>query len=459
MFVGRTRELQKLNSLYENNHFEFAVFYGRRRIGKTTLIKEFIHNKKTRYYMAMEGTPAENLSGLSKAVLSSESDISFSTFEDLFCYIDKICLEERIILAIDEYPYLAASYPAVSSLLQRHIDTCWQHSRLFLILCGSSMSFMENQVLGYKSPLYGRRTVSFKLHPFTYFESRKMLPAFSEEEQALLYGITGGIPEYLHRIDGSKSLDENIISLFFDESGRLFEEPVNLLKQELRDPSSYHSIISAIASGHSRMNEISTKTGLETGACSNLLTSLISLGIIRKERPVTESESSRRTLYKLCDSMFSFWYRFVRPNGSAISQGAGDSVYQNFVKPELSDFMGSIFEEICKQYFFLPKIYASAPFPIGLIGRWWGTNPNTRQQEEIDLMADTGSKMLLCECKWRNEPVNVLVLEKLLQRGTMFSCPEKYYYVFSKAGFTQYAAEYATANGIRLISFTEMNRQ
>ena len=240
--------------------------------------------------------------------------------------IDTLCQsQERLIIVIDEYPYLATSYPAVSSMLQSHIDQCWKNSKLFLILCGSSMSFMEEQVLGYKSPLYGRRTAQFKIHPFTFFEARRMLLNFSEEAQAILYGITGGIPEYISRIDVNRSLDDNIVDLFFDESGRLFEEPVNLLKQELREPASYHSIISAIASGASRMNDISTKTGLETSGCSNQITSLISLGIIRKEIPITESSASRKTLYQLEDSMFLFWYRFVRPNISSITRG--DAAY------------------------------------------------------------------------------------------------------------------------------------
>ena len=307
MFIGRSRELNKLNALYNSNQFEFAVFYGRRRVGKTMLINEFIERKKAVYYMAVEGTKKENLTGLSKAFLQdSLAPLSqFGDYEDLLAYIDQLALTgERYIIAIDEFPYLAASYPVISSLLQKHIDHCWKSSNLFLILCGSSMSFMEEQVLGYKSPLYGRRTAQFKIHPFTFFEARQMLTAFTSEEQAVLYGVTGGIPEYLSRINPSISLDKNLIELFFDESGRLFEEPVNLLKQELREPATYHSIISAIAGGASRLNEIAGKTGLETSGCSNQIASLIALGIIRKETPVTEPATSRKTIYRLEDSMF-----------------------------------------------------------------------------------------------------------------------------------------------------------
>ena len=456
MFIGRERELKKLNTLYHSDQFEFAVFYGRRRVGKTTLIKEFMKDKNAHYYMAIEGTAAENLAGLSAALISSGGQISFSSFEQLFQHIDRTCNDERQILVIDEYPYLAASYPAISSLLQSHIDHCWLNSKLFLILCGSSMSFMENQVLGYKSPLYGRRTAQFKLQPFTFFEAKQMLGSYNAEEQALLYGITGGIPEYLSRIKPAMSVDENILDLFFDESGRLFEEPTNLLKQELKEPASYHSIISAIASGCSRMNEIATKTGLETGGCSNLLTSLISLGIVKREFPITEREGSRKTLYRLCDNMFLFWYRFVRPNTSAISRGFGSAVYYSSVKPQLTDFMGKIFEEICIQYLFLPAVYDTAPFPIGNIGRWWGTNPKTRTQEEIDIVAVSENIVILGECKWRNAPVDSGTVQTLLDRGTLLPYPQKFFYIFSKTGFTDRALALGSQNHIRMISFAEM---
>lgn len=296
-------------------------------------------------------------------------------------YIDSIALSDhRVMIAIDEYPYLAASYPTISSMLQSHIDGCWKNSRIFLILCGSSMSFMEEQVLGYKSPLYGRRTAQFKIHPFTFFESRQMLMNFSPEEQAILYGVTGGIPEYLSRINEKYSVDENIIQLFFEESGRLFEEPVNLMKQEMREPMTYHSIISAIASGAGKLNEIAAKTGLETSGCSNQLTSLIALGIVKREVSVTEPVTSRKTLYCLQDSMFLFWYRFVRPNISSISRGVGEQIYRTLVLPQLNDFMGHVFEEICRQYLYLPDVYSGLPFSVGEVGRWWGNNSQKKRQ-------------------------------------------------------------------------------
>ena len=462
MFVGRERELKKLNDMYKSEQFEFAVLYGRRRVGKTTLIREFMKDKQGVYYMSVEGAKKENLNGLSRALLTQgslqKSTAEFHDYEALLNYVDSIALSgHRVILAIDEYPYLAASYTAISSMLQSHIDCCWKDSRIFLILCGSSMSFMEEQVLGYKSPLYGRRTAQFKIHPFTFFESRQMLMNFSQEQQAVLYGVTGGIPEYLSRVNEKLSMDENIIQLFFDESGRLFEEPVNLMKQELKEPMTYHSIVSAIASGASKINEIATRTGLETSGCSNQLSSLIALGIVCREVPVTEPATSRKTLYHLADSMFLFWYRFVRPNASSIIRGVGEQVYQTLVLPQLSDFMGQVFEEMCRQYLFLPEIYQALPFPIGEIGRWWGNNPRVRRQEEIDLMSVSDEKALFCECKWRNEKVGSHVWETLMERGELFPYPDKYYYFFSKSGFDNTMISLANnRKNVTLIDFEDM---
>ena len=466
-FVGRDREIKKLNTLYQDEGFQFVVIYGRRRVGKTMLINEFLKGKRSAYYMAVEGTAKENLTGISKTLLTEGvSDFympEFSDFESLLLYIDHLCKnsdgQERLVIAIDEFPYLAASYPAISSMLQSHIDQCWKNSNLFLILCGSSMSFMEEQVLGYKSPLYGRRTAQFKLHPFSYFEAKEMLSEFSTEEQAVLYGVTGGIPEYLSRIRSNQSMDDNIKELFFDESGRLFDEPGNFLNQELQDPSSYHSIITAIAGGASRLNEIATKTGLASSGCSAQIQSLITLGIIKKETPLTEGIKSRKTLYQLEDFMFLFWYRFVRPNLSGIMRGIGETIYEVSVKPQISHFMGYIFEEICKQYLYLPQIYMTLPFPAGEFARWWGNNPKKKRQEEIDLMAENGLEAIFGECKWRNELADVDILETLQERSGLFHYQKQSYMIFSKTGFTEkLKLREQEEENVRLISFEDMNQ-
>ena len=461
MFVGRQNELKKLNAMYASDQFEFAVLYGRRRVGKTTLINEFCQGKKTIFYVATESNERENLRQFSKCIFKTlhnhDGEISFSNFDDLLNYVDTICNEERLILVIDEYPYLASSCKGISSMLQAHIDQKWQHSKLFLILCGSSMSFMENQVLGYKSPLYGRRTAQFKIRPFTFFESRQMLTTFTPEEQAIFFGVTGGVPEYLGRIKQNLTLDENLVQLFFEESGRLYEEPSNLLKQELKEPAAYYGIITAVAQGSSKLNEIATKVGIETSAASALLSSLISLGLVKKEVPVTEPANSKKTIYLLEDFMFRFWYRFVSPNISGIVWGQGQRIYESFVKPQLNDYMGLVFERICYEYCYLPEVLTFAPFFYQKLGRWWGNNPVKRCQEEIDILGISDSAILICECKWYESDVGMNVIRQMEERRMLFSDKEAYYILFVKHGVTDDVKQYVLEHQqIQFVSFENM---
>ncbi len=462
MFVGRQQELRKLNTMYESGQFEFAVIYGRRRVGKTTLIKEFCKGKKAIYFVAREANDIINIENFSAdvfAVTSKESqgNVYFSNWERAFEYIYNISRTERIILVIDEYPYLAQSNRAISSMIQAHIDMKLKDSKLFFILCGSSMSFMEYQVLGYKSPLYGRRTAQFKIKPFTYYESSQMLNGFSPEEQAILYGVTGGVPEYLARIRLNMSLKENIEDLFLSESGHLFEEPVNLLKQELREPATYNGIIAAIANGASKLNEIATKNGLESNKCAKYISALMALGIIKKEKPLTEDEG-RKSIYLLEDQMFRFWYRFIPGNMSSIATGLSDIVYDKAIAPQLPNYMGQIFEQMCAQYLMRENAKLALPFVFGRIGRWWGNNPDKKRQEEIDILAVDDENAILGECKWRNEPVGISVLNELMERGELFKqYKSKYYMLFSKSGFTKDLEENAEKMGnVELVDLKKM---
>lgn len=460
MFVGRQKELSELHTRYQSDQFEFAVFYGRRRVGKTTLINEFCKDKNAIYFVGIESTEQDNLTLMSKAVFDHTMpgmDLPpFESFHKLLDYIVQLTQKERLILVIDEYPYLAESYPAISSILQAYIDRHFLNSKLFLILCGSSMSFMEHQVLGAKSPLYGRRTAQFKIQPFGFKESALMLDGYSNEDKALIYGMTGGIPEYLSRVDTAKTVRENIIAMFLNPSGRLFEEPSNLLKQELRDPSVYNSIIAAIAGGACKQSEIVNKVGLESGAVSNYLSSLINLGLVKKEIPITETVS-RKTLYLLEDQMYRFWYRFVMPNLPALQAGRAEEIYEKRIEPELTAYMGFIFEKIAQEYLWELAARGDAPFFFFKLGRWWGNNPVKKQQEEIDIMAIGQNEVLLGECKWNNSPVGSAVVSDLMQQSKLFSYPQTWFYVFAKRSFTPEAIQLALATPqTALVTFAQI---
>lgn len=460
MFIGRERELRSLEGLYASGKFEFAVVYGRRRVGKTALLTQFIQDKRAIYFMGVESNAKQNLENLSKSILEYasgiEADTSFLSFQAALEYVFKLAEKERVILVIDEYPYVARSSKSLASTLQLLIDKNKDTSKLMLILCGSSMSYMEDQVLAYKAPLYGRRTAQMKLLPFDFEETCRYFSRFKGEDKALAYGIVGGTPQYLLQINDRLSIEENIKNTFLNPISFLYEEPVNLLKQEVREPAIYTAIITAIAAGASRMSEISSKVGEDTNVCASYIKNLISLGIVQKETPYGE-KSSRRSLYSIEDNMFRFWYRFVLENNSLIARGAADLVYQR-IAPQLDHYMGKVFEEICKQYLWTLLLDGKSPVEFTSLGRWWGNDPIEKAQTEIDILGEQDKMTALFgECKWTNEKVDLGVLETLLRRSHLFQYSRVHYFLFSKSGFTKGCMERAGELGnVALVSYEDM---
>lgn len=446
MFVGRERELASLNRLYLSDKFEFAVIYGRRRVGKTALINRFISDKKAIYFMGVESNAKQNLENLSKNIIEFETGIqaetAFASFQAALEYVFKLAEKGRLILAIDEYPYVARSSKSLASTLQLLIDKYKDRSKLMLILCGSSMSYIEDHVLAYKAPLYGRRTSQMKIMPFDFAETCRCVQNFTDENKALVYGMVGGTPQYLLQMDDRLSIEENIKNTFLNPASSLFEEPENLLKQEVREPALYNAIITAIANGASRMSEISTKVGEDTSVCATYLKNLMALGVVQKEAPYGE-KASRKSIYSIDDNMFRFWYRFVPENHSMIGRGAADLAYKR-IAPYLSDYMGKVFEEICKQYLWRLLLSGESPVQFKELGRWWGADPFTRSQTEIDIMGEQDKDTALFgECKWTNEKVDVGVLETLIRRSKIFHYSKIHLYLFSKNGFTKRCVEAA----------------
>ena len=463
MFYCREEELQKMEKRYGKNHFECVVIYGRRRVGKTSLINEFCKDKPTIYFSALNSTSKENLEELSKAIHllqypDNPNAPIYSSYGDALDAITELAKEQRLVFVIDEYPYLAKTEKSISSRLQHMIDHVWQHTNLYLILCGSSMSFMEYQVLGYESPLYGRRTAQFKLEALKYKEMTVFNPDLSNTEQALVYGITGGIPHYINKLDVEEDLDAALMENLFDTSSYLFEEPENLLKQELREPQIYNAIISAIAGGASRANEIATKTGMESAPCMKYIKVLLDLGILKKETPMGE-KPGRKTIYTIGDNFFRFWYRFVPKNMSIISSGRIAQLYEKAVKQYYPEYMGLIFEKMCQEYL----LYYASDLPIEIkeIGQWWGTDPKARKEVQIDIVGTPieGKEYLIGSCKYKNEKIGVDELELLQHYAAVFGRGEKYhYYIFSKGGFTDALLEQGRLGAVTLLTLDDIYR-
>lgn len=462
-FYCREDELRKLNKRYADDKFECIVIYGRRRVGKTALINEFCKDKPTVFFSALNTTGKENLEALSRAIMSFERpdmEIApeFRSYDAALDELTVLAKNQRVVFVIDEYPYLAKAKPAISAMLQHIIDHKWTESKMYLILCGSSMSFMEGQVLGKESPLYGRRTGQFKIEPLNYKETAVFHSNLSPEDNSLIYGITGGVPHYINKLDVRDSVDEALLDNFFDRSSYLYEEPGNLLKQELREPAIYNAIIKAIADGASRVNEIKTKVGEENSVVAKYLKTLIDLGIVKKETPITE-KTGKKTIYLLADNFFRFWYRFVPSNMSAIDSGRISKIYQHSVKQYFPDYMGLIFEKMCQDYL----LYYSEDLPIELseIGQWWGTDSKKKKQIQIDIVGTPaeGKDYIIGSCKYRNEKIGMDELDLLREYAAVFGKGTNYhYYIFSKGGFTEGLLQAQECGEVRLVSLEELYR-
>lgn len=453
MFIGRERELASLKEFYDKDGIGMTVIYGRRRIGKSTLITEFVKDKKTIFYTATKVGKNRNLELFSKQVVDllmpGVEDISFNTTESVFDFIDKNIGDEKIVLVIDELPYWAERDDALLSILQKYIDTVWNDKNLKVILCGSALSFMEKKVLSEKSPLYGRRDSQIKLEAFNYLDASKFVPDYSNEDKAICYGITGGVAKYLSMIDSKKSIDENIVRLFFRTDGYLYDETRNLLTQEFSDISIVNNIVEQIASGENTLNIIAGKIGEKEQTVLYSLDKLINVGLVEKKRCITDEKNKKKTQYVLKDYMFKFWYEFIPKAISVIEMGQGEVYYQKVVKPVLHSFMGAVFEEMCRYYTLKQGITGEYGCFVTTVGTWWGVenitdkNGDIRPQSaDIDVVAlsEIDKKAVIGECKFKNEKIDKGIYETLIRRGKLITAKYKVskYIFFSLSGYTDW---------------------
>ncbi len=449
MFIGRARELELLESAYRSDKFEMVVVYGRRRVGKTALLNKFISDKPHAALLTAQQTVAqENLERLSDAVAAMDrngeasravaptSDLTYRTFSAALSHAFESASVERHVLVIDEYPYLAESEPGISSLLQTLIDQHKTDSRLMIVLCGSSMGFMEHQVLGEKSPLYGRRTAQIKLQPFDVFEAAQMLGDPDPQKAVELYGIVGGVPLYLEQLDASKSVEWNIANRVLKTGAFLIAEPENFMMQELRAPARYNAVLTSIARGRVRPQEIADAIGVSAGLVQQYLARLEELSIVKRITPAT-SKKRRQVRYVICDNLFRFHHTFAIKYSTPIEAGMSDAVARRIVREELSTYLGATFEDVCRQWVLRKAASGELDMLPQAVGTWWGTNPIERHEEEIDLVVqDVDGSLLVGECKWNTTPVDASVIGVLRRRASLLQDgASARLALFSKSGF------------------------
>jgi len=460
MFIGREQELQFFEEKYTASGGQLIVLYGRRRIGKTEALRRFCNGKPHVFYSSREISDHKQLVAFSERILRAGSPAARYTnvFPDwetaIKGIIDLPTDDKKKLLVIDEFPYICKGNPSIPSMLQSLWDEVLKNQNVMIILCGSSMSFIEKEILSSENPLYGRATGIYKMNELPFNDAVKFFPDYCAQDKILTYSILGGIPHYLRQFDPSVSLKENIVKNILTKGCVLYSEVEFLARQELREPAMYNTLIEAIALGNTQLNDIFLKTQIDRPKISVYLKNLIELGIIEREFSVLSGEkekaASTRGLYFVADNFFRFWFRFVVTNLTDLETGDSIGVYEHFVRHQLNDFASHAFEHICLEFLHRKNRFGELSFRAAKLGRWWGKitqiivteDGKTKYKSvetEIDIVAsDSGLKnYILCECKFRNTKADFTDLVLLKEKSSIVKQGAKVQYIlFSKSGFS-----------------------
>lgn len=473
MFIGRKQEMQFFNSRYKSNKAEFVVLYGRRRVGKTEFLTEFCKDKPTLFYTCREYTDKKQFAEFSDAVFSYDYSLkkktkAFADWDEAFSAIADIKSEQKLVVVIDEFPHMVKGDKSIPSVLQVLWDHTLKNCNIMFIISGSSMSFMEDEILAAKNPLYGRMTAIYKMEPLPFDDAIKFFPYYSHEEQIETFAILGGIPHYLKQFEPSETLADNVKNRILTRGTVLFGEVDYILHQELREPAAYITILEAIAVGCNRFNEITDRTQIESGKLSVYLANLVELGLVIKELPALSStkDTSKKSKgeYIIADNFFRFWFAYAYPYLTALSMGQTENVWNNIIEKNLHHLSSRAFENICIRYLWQKSAKGQTPFPIIEAKRWWGKatrkgedGKTVTTSEEIDILANdaTKSNYIFGECKFKNEPLDLPQLTALQSKLSVDG--NVYYYLFSLSGFTDAVIQKANSSkNIKLISLNSL---
>ncbi len=401
-FLGRERELAVLARAYQASSVAFVPIYGRRRVGKSELIKHFIADKPSVYFLGKKAAAGlqqqEFMAGAARSVnepLLAQVQVS-GWREAITQTVAHKPTDAKLVLVFDEFQWTVEASPELPSLLQELLDDTWcDRSDLMVIVCGSYLGFMEREVLGEKSPLFGRRSAQILLRPFSFREAGAFHPSWATADKARTYFVCGGIPLYHKAFDENLSIRANIETNLFDEFAPLFREPDFLLREELRELRRYHGILMAVATGHHTATAISTATGIDARKLPYYLRQLIDLRYVARRFPLTSRPPSPKAArYVLDDPLLRFWFRFVFPNLTYVTQMGSRESFRNLVSPELDGYWGQCFERLCREA--LPRIYAREGVTVSFeVGEYWD------RDVQIDVVGSRkGEGIDIGECKW-----------------------------------------------------------
>lgn len=447
-FIDRIDELETLEREYDRDDAAFVVIYGRRRVGKTTLINHFCEDKRSIYFLATEENESENRNSFKNLVSDKFGNellasASLTNWEPIFKVIAEESRQERLVLVIDEFQYLCKANPAFSSIMQKIWDEILQKKNVMLILCGSLINMMTSQVLNYDSPLYGRRTAQIKLKQIDFSYYHEFNEKLSLDDQILQYAVTGGVPKYINLFTKKKNIYTAIKDNILSTGSFLYAEPEFLLQKEVSEIGSYFSVLKTIAAGNHKLSKIATSLGVPQSNLTTYLKNLIDLDIVEREIPITEEnpEKSKMGLYMIKDNFISFWFKFVYPNKSLIESGqmkyVEDKIRMNFIDNHVS----YVFEDICRT-----KVWdlLSEGISFNRVGRWWGA-----KDVEIDIVAydSVGTDMIFGECKYSKNKKGLSVLESLQSKAKSVNWKKnsrnEYFIIYSKNGFTDDLIKYS----------------
>ena len=449
-FLGREKELKALEQEYKRDS-SFVIIYGRRRVGKTTLIKNFIKDKIAFYFLATKEIESLSMKRFVKLISreSKNSLIEKANFNDWYDYFKSICdfkPDQKKIIVIDEFPYLVKTNNAFPSILQNIWDELLSNNNIMLILCGSLISMMKKHTLSYNSPLYGRRSSQIRLKPLSFCEIYDKNNNKDFADSVENYAVTGGVPKYIEFFNNNALLYENIERNILNNSGFLYEEPYFLLENEVQTPNVYFSILKTISDGSHKLSNISSSLAIGATSLMPYLATLSELGFIEKRTPITESkpEKSKKGLYFIADNFIKFWFTYVYPYKGELEFGNSQIVIEEINKSFKSVFVPFIFEEICKDIFIKACENQNLNFNISKISSYWQNN-NKNVDLEIDVVAvdNTNKQLFIGECKYFNKPVDQDVFYSLVKKyensqelKEVFKDYNIIFGIFSKSGFT-----------------------